>query len=243
MLPTEIILVDDASQDQGLTKNCIDEILAEKIEDKSIKIRVIYLQRNVGPGGARNAGWDIAEGRYIAFLDADDAWVPDKLFLQYSWMMAHPEFGLTFHASCHNLDKYSSQITESLDSYEMGRYSLLFRNSIPTRSVMLVNTPKFRFPPAMSYAEDYWLWLEMKTNGVRIACLLAPLAITYKREYGDRGLSANLSRMHDGVNQCYYNLLNKKKISYIEYCAIRLFEKMKYFRRIISVSSRKILIK
>lgn len=64
----EVILVDDGSS----------ESLDELAELKDERIRYVR-QQNKGPSAARNAGLDLAHGRYIAFLDADDIFWPMKL--------------------------------------------------------------------------------------------------------------------------------------------------------------------
>ena len=66
----EIIIIDDASQDN--TKDIV-----QRFKNKNIK----YLRQNENKGApaARNRGIQEAKGRYIAFLDSDDEWVPEKL--------------------------------------------------------------------------------------------------------------------------------------------------------------------
>jgi teichuronic acid biosynthesis glycosyltransferase TuaG len=95
LLPSEVFLIEDASNDNGKTLQFL-YLLQKKFQDK-FKIEVIPLATNSGPGTARNAGWDKATSRYIAFLDADDAWHPQKLEMQFNWMEAHPEVSLTGH--------------------------------------------------------------------------------------------------------------------------------------------------
>jgi glycosyltransferase involved in cell wall biosynthesis len=79
----EIIVVDDGSTDR--TPQCL--------EAYSSTIRYLR-QENAGAGAARNAGLKAASGDYIAFLDADDLWLPEKLEVQLEVAKKHPESGL-----------------------------------------------------------------------------------------------------------------------------------------------------
>jgi glycosyltransferase involved in cell wall biosynthesis len=78
---SEIIVVDDGSTDSTpsiLRKNAAKDL-------------TVITQRNAGAGAARNAGIQAAHGEWIAFLDADDVWLPGKLDLQMSALAAHPD--------------------------------------------------------------------------------------------------------------------------------------------------------
>jgi glycosyltransferase involved in cell wall biosynthesis len=81
----EIIVVDDGSRDR--TRGVLEPYIARG------QIRYIY-QENRGIAGARNAGIRAATGDLIAFLDADDKWVPEKLERQVKIFEAHPSIGL-----------------------------------------------------------------------------------------------------------------------------------------------------
>jgi len=74
----ELIVVDDGSADRTAE-------LAQRAAANDKRIRVIR-QRNLGVAAARNAAIEAATGRYLAFLDADDAWLPEKLQRQLSFM-------------------------------------------------------------------------------------------------------------------------------------------------------------
>src|SRR2546427_9146273 len=77
LTPAEIIMVDDASPDGGKTY-CALKDLQQRFSRRTA-IRIIRLERNGGPGAARNRAWEVASQPYVAFLDADDAWHPRKL--------------------------------------------------------------------------------------------------------------------------------------------------------------------
>lgn len=90
--PAEVILVDDCSGD-----GTVDTLYALQKKFPPNWIKVIELEQNSGPGEARNAGWAAASHSYVAFLDADDSWHPQKIEIQYSWMIEHPDVVLTGH--------------------------------------------------------------------------------------------------------------------------------------------------
>lgn len=78
----ELILVDDCSPDNSA--QVIEREIAQAAEDT--RIRLIRKEKNEGAASARNTGIDVAKGRYIAFLDADDIWMPDKLEKELAFM-------------------------------------------------------------------------------------------------------------------------------------------------------------
>jgi glycosyltransferase involved in cell wall biosynthesis len=80
----EILVCDDASTDD--TK---DKIRAFQKEDTRVKL--LCLNKNQGAGAARNIGLEAATGKYIAFLDSDDEWLPDKIFQQVKRLDSEPE--------------------------------------------------------------------------------------------------------------------------------------------------------
>ena len=83
----EIIVIDDGSKDN--TKETLEYYM------KAGLINYIY-QENKGPAGARNEGIRTATGEYIAFLDADDLWMKDKLQLQIDYIQRNPQYKVIF---------------------------------------------------------------------------------------------------------------------------------------------------
>ena len=83
----ELIIVDDASTDA--TTSVIKDFCV-----KDSRVQLLQLQHNSGPGIARNKAIEYAQGSFIAFLDADDLWMPEKLEKQLLFMQEH-----TIHVS------------------------------------------------------------------------------------------------------------------------------------------------
>lgn len=75
----ELIFVSDCSPDNSV------EVIKAEIK-RNTKIKLIELEQNYGAAIARNRGIDIAEGQYIAFLDADDLWEKEKLEKQINFI-------------------------------------------------------------------------------------------------------------------------------------------------------------
>ena len=72
LVDIEILIVDDASRDGTL-------VVARRLAKADSRVRVIAAERNLGPAGARNLGLDSATGDWVALLDADDAFEPERL--------------------------------------------------------------------------------------------------------------------------------------------------------------------
>jgi glycosyltransferase involved in cell wall biosynthesis len=79
--PSEIILVDDNSSPENRAK----------LEELSSLATIISTPRNLGPVGARNLGAQKAKGEWLAFLDDDDCFLPDKQERQIRYLEAHPQ--------------------------------------------------------------------------------------------------------------------------------------------------------
>ncbi|WP_309045377.1 glycosyltransferase family 2 protein [Marinobacter sediminicola] len=170
----EMIIVDDCSSDGT-------RLILEAWAKKDERIKVTVLGKNFGgPAGPRNVGVGIASGDYIAFLDADDIWHPQKLELQLKIL----ENG-SANFVCSQMRDFIS--ADHIDFKRFGDYQkelVSFRQQsirarIPTSSVvvrreLLINNP-FEEDIAYKAVEDYHCWLRVLETTPNCVKVLLPL--------------------------------------------------------------------
>lgn len=231
--PAEVILVDDASGDETLA---VLRVLELQYPDW---IKVIALAENQGAASARNTGWKQASQPYLAFLDADDSWHPKKLEIQYQWMAANPNAVLSGHKS---LKISAQQILPALPDHlvvtRVNKYSLLFSNRFPTRSVMLKREVPYCFVSEKRYAEDYLLWLTIVFNGQSAWFLNSTMTYSYKEDFGESGLTGDLWKTQLGVLDTYQQIYNSGFISKVFFILVSSLSLCKYLRRLIITRAR-----
>lgn len=230
--PAEVILVDDCSGEGTL-----HHLYGLEREYPDGWLRVIALNKNDGPGTARNAGWEQATQQYIAFLDADDAWHFQKIHIQARWMMKNPDVALTGHASMVLSDDGDSDLVryseEEVQFNPISPRQLLASNRFPTRSVMLKRNLRHRFAPGKRYIEDFLLWCEVCLDDYPCFRSNMPLAFAFKADYGEGGLSGNLWKMQKGEMDVYRRLWFGERITSGAAVIWILFSVAKYARRIV----------
>ena len=239
LLPRELFLIDDGSCDGGKTRASLQELKDGFKGEMSLE--VLSMSENQGPAAARNAGWEAASQPYLAFLDADDAWHPRKLEIQYEWMQAHPEVALTGHSSLWvREEKPQFPLPNTWSVWEVKASHLLLFNRFLTRCVMVLREVPYRFDPMKRYSEDYLLWLKIVLSGYPAWRLELPLAYTYKADFGSSGLTGHLWRMEKGELNTYWQLYRGKMVSPIAMMGLIPLSLGKYLRRFLfaSVSKR-----
>lgn len=187
-LPSEIIVIDDASSD----RSC--ELVEAFAQRQAIPVVLIRQPCNGGPSLARNTGWDRAGGEYIAFLDADDVWLPAKLEKQLQFLSDHPGTIACGHGFSVLTDDHTA--APDLDEIRyFGYRELLVRNRFSTPAIMVRRDIDLRFPERLRGAEDYSLWLDIAHRHGPIPKLMSMLGGCHKRLYGESGLSGRLLDM------------------------------------------------
>ena len=176
----EMIIVDDGSSDSSV------EIIRQYTE-RDDRIVLIQLTKNMGAAEARNAATKIAKGRYIAFLDGDDLWLPSKLKKQLEFMQDE-DLAFTY-SSYRFIDENNNHLGELITKASVTYHSLLKTCDIGCLTA-LYDTQKLHkiYMPNVLTREDYALWLKILKKISMAKGIREPLAIYRIRKHS---LSAN----------------------------------------------------
>lgn len=154
----ELILVDDASSDDS--RQVIRPYL-----DADPKIRYIRLDRNEGAAYARNVGLEAARGRYLAFLDADDVWMADKLEKQLDLMRSGGR-GFSYTA-VEFIDEDGTVLKRKRKIIPVVDYRHLLCNTVIACSTVVIDRQMIgdvRMPPVRK-GQDFATWLSILRRG------------------------------------------------------------------------------
>lgn len=165
----EIIVVDDASQDET----------ASVIERSGADCRVIVHPQNRGPACARNTGIEASTGEWIAFLDGDDAWLPHRLDAQLRLAAQHTEYAVWCAGHVSFADGETESPATDDDTFrripleEFANHNPVATSTVLARRSVLDEVGGF--DAAFRGPEDYDLWMRIAAR-YPIASMTAPLA-------------------------------------------------------------------
>lgn len=177
----EMIIVDDCSSDD--TRDIIEEYI-----EKENRVKLIKLKKNSGPSAARNKAIEEAKGRYIAFLDSDDVWMPVKLENQTNFMKENNI--LLSYSSYHLIDENGTQLGTFITK-DIATYEELLRTCYIGTLTAIYDASKIgkQYLDNINIGHlDYVLWLKILKNIGMAKGLLQPLA---KYRIYDNSYSAN----------------------------------------------------
>lgn len=149
----ELIVVDDCSTDDSFHK-------LKNFAKNDQRIRLIQLEQNSGSAVARNIALEVANGQYIAFLDSDDIWKPEKLFIQIGFMQSNGSpFSFTAYEKITSTGK---SILRLGAPKRITRQQLLKTNLIGCSTVIYdaCYFGKVQMPLVRS-CQDFGLWLKL----------------------------------------------------------------------------------
>ncbi len=224
----EVVVVDDGSGDA--TRSIIERF--SRAHASSAPRVVIIGQAHKGLSAARNAALDVARGRYVGFLDADDRWLPHKAQRQVALLEARPDIDLTF-------SWFRFVAADGSDLQEpyaprpriINGECVLHKNIINTGTVIARRDAIERagsFDPGLRRHEDLDLWLRVAAlRSDNLYCLHEVLS-DYRRRDGQ--LTQDWRRMREaweqvlakyrGIDpQCVARIEKDARGNHLEYCS------------------------
>lgn len=181
----EVIVIDDCSTDG--TEKIIKEFCG-----KDPRVRYLKPEGNIGVAAARNLGVSVAKGKWIALLDMDDAWEPDKIELQFK---ALRQSGLKISctgAQC--ISENGAPLNNIFTTPPVITYEELLKNNLITCSSVLIKRDLIeRYPmEKSSLHEDYICWLKILKDGYLVCGVDKPLTL-YRIRKNSRSYNKLLS--------------------------------------------------
>ena len=193
----ELLVIDDCSTDGTYS-------VVEKMSKDDDRIKLYKNQQNMGVSQSRNKAVELARGEWIAFLDSDDAWMPEKLSKQVSIAKTASDMVICYTASSFIDDDgkpydYVMEVEETI-SYK----TLLSKNLISCSSVMIRSSVMKQIKmPSDKMHEDYYVWLKVLREGGKAY-----------------GINEPLLRYRLAANSKSSNRLKSAKMSYRTYRAV-----------------------
>ena len=209
----ELIIVDDGSTDNSVA-------IIEEFVKVDARIKLICLDLNSGPAIARNKAIELSKGAYIAFLDSDDRWHPQKLAVQLRFMQKR-NIALSF-TSYYSVNEQKEH-KKLLKAKEKVTYkNLLTNNYIGCLTAMysMQHLGKV-YMPIVSKRQDWALWLQITKNNVVAYGIQQPLAWYTRRDASVSSNKFKLLKYNWKIYREFENLNRMKSLYYF----IQLFFK------------------
>lgn len=214
----------------------VDKFLREN--PCKFEVKTINLDQNVGPGKARNIAAQSATGELLAFLDADDHWLPwhletilaistqqglDGLVINQAPMLAQP--------------KDQSFSKHKLESKQLGLVRFLLIQANYCTPGLAVSKDLFfsvgGFSESRKYAEDFELFIKLRVSCKSWVQILKPRSVVYGKHFylSGKGLSSRHFDMYIGTSKALVNGLASTRYFWA-IPALLAFHSLKYMRRL-----------
>lgn len=179
----EMILVDDCTLDNAA------EIIKEMAENDK-RIKYVKLKQNSGAAVARNKALELSQGRFIAYLDADDLWKKDKLEKQVKFMLEN-NYAFTC-TDYEKIDEKGNSLNKVITIPKKVNYNLFLRNTIIQTVGVMVDTKitgkEVLVMPNIRRRQDAATWCQLLKAGYD--CYEVPECLSYYRVVSN-SLSSN----------------------------------------------------
>lgn len=223
----EILIINDGSNDNS--KEIVEDFIEKNISEIEI---AVYNKKNGGVSSARNEGIKEAKGDFVALLDADDEWLPEKLENQLSILQKYPTIhflgGLIIDPLKNNGELFEITLTKLVFKNYFQPSTVIFRKEVINKVGL--------FDESQKYAEEGNYFIRVSKE---FRCfLLNQKVVNYgqgKAGFGVSGLSSNLLEMEKGELKNLNFALNEKYITHFTYIIAVGYSVLKFVRRILIV--------
>ncbi len=181
----EMIIVDDCSKDETVE-------LVQTYMEQDERIKLIKLTENSGPAITRNTAINNAKGRFLAFLDSDDQWLPNKLEKQLQFMVDQ-QIAFSFSAY-HVINEAGENTGTTIGVPDQVTYEELLKNNVIGCLTVMLDKEAIGDIEMVNIRtrQDYVLWLDLTKRGFTAYGLKEPLA---KYRVVEQSISSNKIKM------------------------------------------------
>lgn len=210
----ELIVIDDASVDKTVP-------VVEGYTRHNPRIKLLKNLINKGTGAARNSGISAAQGTYIAFLDSDDLWLPNKLEFQLDFMQ---KYGQAMSFSSYELiGENGERIDKLIEALPELSYPKLLKSNYIGNLTGMYNSREIGkiYSPLLRKRQDWALWLNVLEKTGTVKGILQPLAVYRIRK---NSLSKNKGALISYNFRIYRQFLQYGLLKSFKYLTIFLWE-------------------
>lgn len=213
----ELLLINDGSTDNSLA-------VMQSIHDK--RIRLVNNEVNIRLIATLNKGIQLAQGKYIARMDADDVSLPERLRKQVEFMEAHPQVGVcgTWFAHLGNTSRVVRYPVHDADIRIMMLYQTPFCHPSVIIRKEVLQKHQLQFSPDFIHGEDYELWARLSAL-TRFANI--PEVLLHYRVHPGSVSASHASVQHEKTNTVIRMLFHKTGMT-ISNEEIRVFRDVAY---------------
>ncbi|TVZ26291.1 hypothetical protein JM83_1245 [Gillisia sp. Hel_I_86] len=203
----ELLIIDDASEDLTIS-------VVNKFQLADPRIQLFQNKSNLGAGVSRNVGIKAAQGAYIAFLDADDLWLPKKLETQLQFMKSH-NLAMTF-SSYYLVDESGQELPKKVQALPVLYYKKLLKSNYVGNLTGIYSVGKLGkiYSPTLRKRQDWALWLTI-----------------LKKIESTKGISEPLAKYRIRENSISNNKTALLKYNFLIYSEFLKYNKLKSLLR------------
>lgn len=208
----ELIIIDDQSTDNSRD-------IIKSLESSDQRIHSVFLEKNSGgPAIPKNIGLESAKGEFIAFLDQDDVWLPEKLEKQFGLFEFSNKPKLELVSCFVNIrDKEGKLLSQHNKNYRNDIVKHLTKiNFLMTSSCIMVKREVFKkvgvFDSQFKVNDDWDMWLRIAEAGWAF-----DFVPEYLVNYISHGDNVSLKILNEGVDLEFLLVANKHQQSFLKY--------------------------